>query len=136
MQPWGGSVLENEAAARWCEEFVADGSVVAICDALKVAAGRPDDVCLDATEAAHALAAAEIVAAAAGRVESPEALPSGVLSWAAHHPDAGDADVRSLARSAIQRTINGRSGLAEEWTAAQERRGWQVTVESLFGRLS
>lgn len=93
VQAWGGSVLENETASRWCEEFAADGTLSMIREALNVAAGRPDDQDLDAEEAACALAAAEVVAAAAARIETPEALPGGVLSWASKHSDAGEPEV-------------------------------------------
>ncbi len=136
MESWGGSVVENETATRWCEEFAADGTLSGIRDALNVAAGRPDDEDLDADEAARALAAAEVVAAAAARVETPEALPAGVLSWASKHPEAGEPEVRALARSAIHRIVGERSELADEWSSAGERRGWQVTIDGLLDRLT
>lgn len=136
MESWGGSVLENEAASRWCEEFAADGTLNVIREALNVAAGRPDDEDLDAEEAARALAAAEVVAAAAARIETPEALPAGVLSWASEHPEAGEPEVRALARRAIDRTIGGRCELADQWSSAGEERGWRVTVDGLLDRLT
>jgi len=107
-----------------------------IRNALNSAAGRPEHAELDADEGAHALAAAEVVATAYGKIASAEGVLDGVLAWAAAHPDAGAPKIRALARSAVKRTTDNHSELHDLWADSGELRGWLLTTESLILRLS
>src|SRR5688572_3757164 len=80
MGAWGEGVFENDQAGDWLDQLVESGKPKAIDTALsKALKAKPGQ--LDADEAAAALAAAEVVAAARGHRHAD--LPEEVREWLA-----------------------------------------------------
>ena len=140
MGAWGAGNFENDSAADWAGDLVERGSPDLVRVALQAAvdgAGQDD---LDADVGTEALAAAEVVAAAAGRGGAPNAYNEDVLKWAADHPELGDADTRELALQAVEAVRSDASELAELWSEASEGETadpkWVAVLEDLATRLS
>ena len=143
MDPWGAGSFENDVASEWAADLADGGDVEMVREALTTAARCPADEELEAEEGSAALAAAEVVAAAAGRPLRSVAMGSSgphALAWAAVHPGAGDAELVELAQDAVERVSGEASELAASWAAeagaGDGSREWFGEVEDLRARLS
>jgi hypothetical protein len=133
-------VFANDDAADWAGDLVDRGSVQDVRDALSGAAGLPPDGYLEAPDGSVALAAAELVAAAAGRPPPADAYSEHAILWAGQHPEIADAEWATLARQAIDRVMGDESELRALWLddedadpdAVQE---WLRAIEDLRSRL-
>jgi hypothetical protein len=81
------------------------------------------------------LAAAEVVAAAAGRPTTLNAYNEEVLAWATKRP--GLCELAPLARNAVQRVRAAESELADLWQDAGDTNHteWTATLDNLLTRL-
>ena len=131
MGAWGLGAFENDDALDWVAELEEDESGDAVRRALDAAADAGGY--LEAPEGAEALAAAEVVAAAAGR--PGEGLPEEVEAWVAAHGGAvaGEAE---RARRAVDRVAAADSELRELWEEAEGSAGpWHELLADLRRRL-
>jgi hypothetical protein len=138
MGTWGNGTFENDTADDLLVEILDEhGPPSIVRQALEVVCGAGPSEYLDAGSAEQGLAAAELVAAAAGR-------PSADIVEAADHwartrlepcPDLLDLAARSA-----RRILGTRSELRELWcdedTAARDRAAWLRNVEDLRTRLA
>lgn len=136
MGAFGPGCFENDDALDFAAELEASGEE-ALTEVLERAVGG--DGVRDAGLGAAALAAAEVVAALAGR--GSKELPDEVKLWVA---DAGAglqaAEVEKLlglARRAVAVVTAGDAELARLWAAARpaETAGWQASTAELGRRL-
>ena len=130
MGTWGAGPFDNDDAGDWVYELEGADDLALVRDALEEAVEAHGY--LDQRDGAIAAAAAEVVAAAAGRPNS--SLPEEVQAWldtVSPKPTASDLD---LARRALQRVCADKSELAEHWTRAG-REDWQAHVNDLLARL-
>lgn len=140
MGAWSGESLGNDHAADWAADLVDGGGVGDVEEALTTAAERAADDYLEAPEGSEALAAAEVVAAAAGRPCASDPYSEDALAWAAAHPDA--ADLVPLARGAVDRVAGDNSELRDLWLEDEDdpgsgvRQEWAAPVEDLRRRLA
>ncbi len=144
MGAWGAGSFENDIASDWAADLADGGDVAMLRDTLTAAATCPQDEYLESDEGAAALAAAEVVAAAAGRpVRSVAMGNSGphALAWGKNHPAAGKDDLVELALAALDRVEGPESELQELWSAEQSAgagagsREWFAELEDLRNRL-
>lgn len=128
----GVGSFQNADAQTWVAELVesdgADMVVTAIDDVNEGDPGGP----VGSAEAAIAIAAAEVVAAARGKPRKD--IPEAVRSWTkakhlAHHYDLG-----RRARLAVERVLED-SELADAWTETEDADAWRADVEGLLARL-
>jgi|GEM_PF-5284348 len=128
----GVGSFQNADAQAWIAELVesdgADLVEAAIDDVNEGDPGGP----VGAAEAAIAIAAAEVVAAARGKPRKD--IPEAVRSWTkakhlAHHYDLG-----RRARLAVERVLED-SELADAWTETEDADAWRADVEGLLARL-
>lgn len=127
---WGPGAFENDDALDWVRLCIEskDGAVVA--SALK-AALQPGD--LQAPEAAAAIAAAEVVAAARGKPSAK--LPKQLSDWLIHQPKQEIAKYAPIARKALNRAKDPRvSELGQLWEESAEKQ-WTSAVAELETRL-
>ena len=143
MGAWGAGSFENDAASEWAADLADGGDVAMVTDTLTTAAACPPDEYLESDEGAEALAAAEVVAAAAGRPPRAVAMGSSgphALAWAAAHPGAGSTALVELALAAVDRVDATESELQELWSADDSpgagSREWFGEVEDLRTRLA
>ena len=143
MGAWGAGSFENDAASDWAAALADGGGLEMVRDALTIAATCPIDDELESDEGAEALAAAEVVAAAAGRPLKAVAMGSSgphALAWAGSHPGAGKEEFLELALAALERVEGAESELSEQWSADEGAgdgaREWFAEVEDLRNRLS
>ncbi len=138
MGAFGPGSFENDDALDFAAELEASGAV-ALSEVLERAVGG--DGVRDAGLGAAALAAAEVVAALAGRPSGE--LPDEVKLWVADAgADAGLAaggveKLLGLARRALAVVTGGDAELARLWAAAKpaELAGWRASVADLGRRL-
>lgn len=130
MGAWGPGSFENDDALDWLADLVDGGGMDVVESAFD---GVADAEYLEAPEASSAVAAAEVVAALAGR--PPAELPDEAAEWvAAHGRPPGDRLMRQ-ARAAIQR-VRTDSELKELWEEDGEGPNeWHAAVDDLLRRL-
>jgi hypothetical protein len=137
MGAWGTGSFENDMAADWGGDLAEDGTPETVRETLIAVAQTPRDAYLESPEASEALAAAEVVAAAAGRPVAATPYSENALAWADRHPEIATAEFLSLARAAVDRVSGAESELRELWldAAPDDARGWADEVADLRRRL-
>ena len=127
-----GMTFDNEDAAEWLDGFGSDGASSVQVALETVTALEPLDY-LEASEAAYALAAAEIVAAA--RDGDTSRLPKDAI--ARLRDNAGKINAAKLgapARRAVMRVLKN-SELKEQAEDSGDAEDWEVDVRELLERL-
>lgn len=121
MGAWGEGVFENDQAGDWLDHLVESGKPKEIDKALTLAIkARPGK--LDADDAAAALAAAEVVAAARGHRHAD--LPDEAKEWLAESDYAPTAEAVALSVKAASR-VRDDSELMELWAEGDELAAWK-----------
>jgi hypothetical protein len=124
---WSTGAFANDDASDWVYELEGADDLALCRDAL-------EEADLDAGEGARAIAAAAVMAAAAGRRGGE--LPEEVEAWLdTVGPKPSDADL-ALARRAVERVRGPRSELAELWGASPSSADWVANLDELVSRLS
>jgi hypothetical protein len=126
MGAWGTGIFENDDAMDFIGDLV-DGEA-SLDDALALG-----DEYVEAPDASIALAAAEVVAALAGR-PSP-ALPKEAHDWLAAQGDLQQSALVSRALQAVDRAVSDESELVELWDEEGEDE-WREPVADLRARLT
>ncbi len=132
MRGHGVGSFQNPDAIAWVAELVeSDGADLVVSAIDDVNEGDPGGP-VGGAEAAIAIAAAEVVAAARGKPRKD--IPEAVRSWTkakhlAHHYDLG-----RRARLAVERVLED-SELADAWTETEDADAWRADVEALLARL-
>ena len=127
-----GGTFDNDEAMDWLGGFETDG-VSAVEAALTAVNDMDKDEYIEATEAAYALAAAEIVAAA--RDEDTSRLPKSIRAALEEHEDAiNAAKLTAPARKAVQRVLKN-SELKDQADENAEAEEWAEDIGELLERL-
>jgi len=136
MGAWGDGLLENDDAMDWLADLEASGDGFTVRDTLDEVATTPPDEYLDADVGQHALVAAELVAAAAGRPAQGQSDYERIVAWARENP--GVAELLDLARRAVERAEQGESEIRDLWLEEDEAGSgaWFRAVADLKGRLA
>ena len=127
-----GSIFDNDDATEWLESFETDGAR-AIDEALTAVAELEAGAFVDGPEAAYALAAAELVAAARdGDVSRlPETLAQ---SLEEHREEVNDGAFAKTALKAVVRVLR-RSELKDRWDEDEDSEALIEEVRELQERL-
>lgn len=132
MGAWGSKVFENDDAGDWLDGFESDGPA-AVETALNAVLEMDANEYVQATEAATALAAAEVVAAA--KDGDVKRLPEEAHSALLEHRDAvNDGDYGKRAQRAVQR-IRRNSELKDLWDESGDAEAWSDELLELLERL-
>ena len=132
MAAGGYTTFENDDATDWLDGFGSDGASAAQV-ALETVTGLDPLDYLEATEAAHALAAAEMVAAA--RDGDTSRLPKDAVARLQDNAaKINAAKLLSPARRAVSRVLKN-SELKELWEDSADAEDWEVDVRELLERL-
>lgn len=127
----GTGTFDDDDAMDWLDSFESDGPA-AIESALTTVTELGREEYLEAPEASHALAAAELVAAARGG--EVDRLPDAFRPRFAKHVDSiNDAEFAALARKAVARVLRS-SELKELWDDSGDE-DWEDGVRDLLERL-
>jgi hypothetical protein len=127
---WGPGSFENDDALDLLDDVVDGGGMDVIQSAFMIA---DDGEYLEAPEASAAVAAAEIVAALAGRPAAD--LPGEAAEWVRAHAAAPRPALVRQARAAVQR-VRTDSELKELWEEGEEApTGWYACMDDLLRRL-
>ena len=130
MGAWGVGTFENDDAGDWVYRLEEAEDVGLLTEALRPAAD-PGGY-LESSTCSEALAAAEVVAALAGR-PAPD-LPEEVQSWVKAHRERVSGELRQLALRAVDQ-VAGDSELKELWEESDEMAAWSDRMQELRGRL-
>lgn len=129
MGTWGSGPFENDAAADWAADLDDADDLTLALDALERV--RSSEY-VDADDASTAIAAAEVVAAAAGRPRAD--LPEDVRRWIATSDITLDPEHSEEAAAAVERIRGEDSELAELWAEAGDE-DWRRSLDDLSERL-
>jgi antitoxin (DNA-binding transcriptional repressor) of toxin-antitoxin stability system len=126
------SIFEHDDAADWLGSFESDG-LSSVKAALDLVAEAEAGSYIEIADAAPAMAAAEIVAAA--RDDDASRLPKAVkAAFKEHRGDVEDADLVSEALKAVRRILKN-SELKDQWDEAGDSEEWGDHVSELLERL-
>ena len=130
MGTWGTRNFENDGSQDWIFEMMenSDGGMVA--DTLQFTLNKEGN--LDASECEDALAAAEVVAALAGKAS--EDFPEDPLDNLDSLQLLAAPALKKLAREAVER-IKTASEMRDNWTESGELDAWVAVLEDLQKRL-
>ena len=129
MGAWGVGSFDNDEANDWLDRL---GSPADLDRALRAVAEAASDQYVSFGSCVAALAAAELVAACAGR--PPGDLPEAASAWIRRRSGLLDADLRARARSAVDR-VERDSELAELFGETSVDEEWHAAVRDLLERL-
>jgi hypothetical protein len=126
------SIFEHDDAADWIGAFESDG-LSSVKAALELVVEADAGSYIEIADAAPAMAAAEIVAAA--RDDDATRLPKGLkAAFKEHRGDIEDEDLASVALKAVRRIIKN-SELKDQWDEAGDADDWADDVSELLERL-
>lgn len=132
MGAWGHRAFENDCALDWFGEL-AEGEAAMVGEALDDVIDAGADDYLDVDEAAAALVAAELVAAALGHGE--DRLRKDAARWLAANRDAVRKIGARRARQAVER-VYASSELRALWDESGADSAWHGDVRALLQRLA
>ena len=149
MGAWGSGSFENDTAYDWAGDLIRKKGVAGqkfIRETLSEMADAEEGEYIDSDDACGALAAAEVVAAAAGRpstaptqefvgTDPVQGLPGKVRAWLEANPFTPDEGLLELARRAVKRVRAEDSELNELWDDAGDE-DWPRAMDDLERRLS
>lgn len=130
---WDVNTFSNDQAKDWLGTLITSNRSENIFRALVVVAKMPEEEYLQAPECEHALAAAELVAAAAGKASN--SLPDSAKGWLSIQKNfVVGGGIVDMALKAVNR-IAFYSELKELWQDTDSYRDWVNVVEDLQNRL-
>jgi hypothetical protein len=130
MGAWGLSSFENDDALDWVIDLEKASDMTILEETLAAVFDDEEDY-LDAFVCSTALAAAEVVAALAGKPS--EKLPEEVTQWMEGKGEP-EPSLVSSAKSAIQAILDD-SELKELWEETDEFELWRTDVKGILERL-
>lgn len=126
------SIFEHDDAIEWLDAFESDG-LASVQAALDVLMEMDAGDYIAGMDAAYALAAAEMVAAA--RDDDTSRLPKqAIAAFKEHRGDIEDADLASTARKSVARILKN-SELKDDAEAGDDPEAWTDHVSELLERL-
>jgi len=131
MGAWGPGPFQNDDAGDWVWDLESDDDGSVVIEALSIIVDTPIDEQPEATECAHALAAAEVVASARG--PRSVSLPDEAVVWINAHASRIDRSWLALASGAVERVMID-SELKDLWDRARDD-SWSEGVADLVRRL-
>jgi hypothetical protein len=132
MGTWGVGAFENDDALDWVAELEETLGFNLIERSLDQVNELLKDDYLEAPLAANAVAAAEVLAAIAGRGRAD--LPAEVRAWLEANTDQPTAKLLRIAAKAVKR-VGANSELAELWEPTEHAAAWQAQLDDLRERL-
>lgn len=124
--------FDLDDAVEWLEAFESDG-LASVQTALDTLLEMDATDYIEGTDAAHALAAAEMVAAA--RDDDTSRLPKNVITaFKEHKGEIEDADLASGARKCVARILKN-SELKDEAESGDDAEAWTDDIRELLERL-
>ncbi len=131
MGAWGPGSFENDAALDWVLELNDAEDATPIDTALMNVADAEDEY-LDVDEASEAIAAAEVVAALAGRPAAT--LPEAVTVWVSASTVSVSSYYIDLATHAVAK-VRTNSELQGLWDESPQADEWYQVLDDLEARL-
>jgi hypothetical protein len=131
MGAWGVGSFENDDAMDWIAILLDSDGTDAIHEALEPLLADGGGY-LEAPECSAGLAAAEVLAALAGRPAAE--LPDEVKTWVASHRALGSAGLIARAHKAVQAVATS-SELKDLASDSDQMAAWQAAIADLTERL-
>jgi hypothetical protein len=131
MGAWGSGNFENDAARDWLGDLGELNNPAMVRKTLEAIVRATEKAYLKNNKCCAALAAAEVVATAAGR--PGEYTPEKATAWARANA-ANLVDLVSIARAAVERIESG-SELQELFDEGGRDEEWHAVVQRLIARL-
>jgi hypothetical protein len=133
MGAWGVGAFENDSAADWIADLPAALPQTLRLTLRPVIAIEPD-LYLDERDSSEAIAAAEVIAAMAGRPGDAVLRNPEVAEWAQEHSEWLDPDLVRDASAAVDR-VHTSSELRDLWSESADYELWLAALDDLRRRL-
>jgi len=133
MGAWGVGSFENDDASDWILDFMETPDPLEIGKALTTVLALPEDEYLEITEAANAVAAAELVAALRGK-PNPD-LPPEAADWVAEQGNVQTDHLSNVALQSLSR-VKRNSELRDCWLDTNNAKAWEEAISDLETRIS
>jgi hypothetical protein len=134
MAAWGPGSFDNDSADDWARECVRSSGFMLVEATLDNLLGADADE-LEAADAEEAIAAADVVACAAGRHGEHIAYPKPLTDWIATLPEPPDSALLAKAALAIGRIRCENFELRELWSDSDGFAEWCASLDGLLARL-
>jgi len=130
---WGSGSFDNDDAA----DFVIDATSQSDTRALRSALERANaGTYLEAPDAANAIAAAEMIAAALGKPTPAASANAEVIAWVARVHPTIEPSLAADAVRVLNRILGDESELHELWAESDDYETWRNCVIALRDRLA
>ncbi|NZA25818.1 DUF4259 domain-containing protein [Luteimonas sp. SJ-92] len=133
MGTWANDSFGNDDAADWLDELTDRNDLGLVRET--VARVLTAEGYLEAPDAAEALAACEVLAAARGRPTAAAQDEDALMDWLARVEPVVDDALVAQAVQAIDRILGADSELRELWEESGGLEDWQGEVRALRGNL-
>lgn len=133
MGAWGSGSFENDDAADFLSDLMDGKDLAPVRDVLQTVLKVGGY--LEAQDASQAIAAAEVLAAAAGRPTVAAQRKSKLCEWLARYQPPVDPRLLANAVQALDRIVGEGSELKELWEDAGTASEWIEAVETVRSKL-
>ena len=134
MGTWGIGVFENDTACDFAGDVAEGGDVASLETALDHVLAIGGGY-LEASDAAEALAAADIVARLSGNSGEQTAYTASIDEWVESQKSPPPQQLREKARRCVTRILTEPSDMLELWQDTDEFDAWKRSVEAVLARL-
>ncbi len=135
MGAWGPGSFDNDVAVDWALECARSADFLLVEAALdNFLAAEADE--LDAADAEEAIAAAEVVARAAGNWGVRSAYSKALDDWIERIGQSPARGLLTKAQRTVRRVRNEPSELRDLWSDSDGFADWQASLDELLARLS
>jgi hypothetical protein len=134
MGTWGIGVFENDTACDFAGDVAESGGPASLEKALDHVLAIQDGY-LEASDAAEALAAADIIARLNGSRGEQTAYTASIDQWVDRQQSPPPQQLIDKARRCVSRILTEPSEMVELWQEAGEFDAWKRSVEAVFARL-
>jgi len=131
MGAWGVGSFENDDAVDWAADLTAAKDMTPVREAFEAVEGAGTGY-VEASDAAAALAAAQVVAALSAH--GSETLPEGIRSWVATRPTV-DRQLVERAQQVVRRIVHS-SELTDLFAESESAEQWREAANSLESHLA
>jgi len=128
MGAWGMKGFENDGALDWMDALLETEGYSTVAETLDAVIA---DKCLDEFHCEASIAAAEVVAAAAGAPD--QELPEELVDWLARQSQPEPALI-SKANDVVS-AIKAKSGMRQLWEISEHFAQWNASMDDLNKRL-
>lgn len=135
MGAWSTDSFGNDDACDWAYDLEEVSDLSLVRETIQRVADAGEE-CIEAPDAAEAIAAIEIIARLKGNFGTRDSHTEPADNWVKAHPQPTPQDLINLATQALDRILRPPSELLDLWQESEDFDGWKSSVLDLKNRAS